>query len=98
MPYIIYDGENYLCQKREGYFIVDNIKQATKWDKITKANVVTSIMPTPKRNTTTHYLGMRVTSAVRVLLCILIALRITITTRTRQGQKFGQIDQLLSLP
>ncbi len=40
MPYIICDNENYLCQKHEGYSIVDNINQATKWDKITKANNV----------------------------------------------------------
>jgi len=34
-----------------------------------ETSVATSTMPTPKRNATTCYLGMRLTSAVRVLLC-----------------------------
>lgn len=41
MLYIICNNDNYLCQNRKGkWSIVNNINNATRWDKIQKANNV----------------------------------------------------------
>ena len=40
MPYIICKNDNYLLQTPEGYIVVNEKEQATKWRKIQKANNV----------------------------------------------------------